>query len=250
MRKFFLLVLFFLSAWMIRAEVIPPSPPHYFNDFASVVSDETIEQLDKKLEQLEKETTAQVVVAIYPKMQTESSIEDYTLRIAEKWRVGQKDKDNGAVLFVFIQDRKMFLQVGYGLEANIPDALAKQIIEYEIKPGFKKGNYDEGLKKGVEAMCRAVSGNYQPQQPSQKGSTDSFKYFLIVPFLFILFVAINIIRTIYQLVTGKAKFFTISSGGSSQSWISGSGWSGSSSGGSGFSGGGGSFGGGGAGGSW
>ncbi|MBX7157605.1 MAG: TPM domain-containing protein [Verrucomicrobiae bacterium] len=251
MRKFFLVVLFLLSAWMMRAEVIPHSPPHYFNDFASVVSDETIEQLDKKLEQLEKETTAQVVVAIYPKMQTESSIEDYTLRVAEKWGVGQKGKDNGAVLFVFIQDRKMFLQVGYGLEEKIPDALAKQIIEYQIKPAFKNGDYDLGLKSGVDAICEAINGNYQIdlRESTTKNVVNlDIKKIILSLFttlgLFLLFIIFLIWLANKITSTKWYKSLPHSSSSSSSSWSS------SSSSGSSFSGGGGHFGGGGAGGSW
>src|SRR5205814_5861732 len=74
---------------------------------------------------------------------------------------GQKDKNNGAVLFIFIQDRKMFLQVGYGLEGALPDALAKRIIEDEIKPNFKAGNFDQGVSAGVEAILKATRGEYK-----------------------------------------------------------------------------------------
>ncbi len=91
-------------------------------------------------------------------MESDSSIEDYTVRVAQSWGVGQKDKSNGAVLFVFIQDRKMFMQVGYGLEGALPDALAKQIIENEIKPHFRNGDFEV-------AACGQVSRrSWQPQR--------------------------------------------------------------------------------------
>src|ERR1700733_12875321 len=94
-------------------------------------------------------------------MQSDSSIEDYTVRVAEAWKVGQKTKSNGAVLFVFVQDHKMFLQVGYGLEAVIPDATAKQIIDNEIKPPFKNGDFDGGVTAGVKAIIAATRGEYK-----------------------------------------------------------------------------------------
>src|SRR6516225_3518735 len=93
----------------IATEVMPPVPAHYFNDYAGVVSTATATQLDQQLKQFERDSSCQVVAAIFPKMQSDSSIEDYTVRVAQSWKVGQKDKNNGAVLFVFIQDRKMFL---------------------------------------------------------------------------------------------------------------------------------------------
>ena len=134
------------------AEVIPPAPQKYFNDYANVVSTTTAARLNQQLEQFERETSSQILVVVFPKMQSASSIEDYTVRVAQSWKVGQKAKDNGAVLFVFIQDRKMYIQVGYGLEGALPDALAKQIIENEIKPGFRSGDYEAGLNAGVTAM--------------------------------------------------------------------------------------------------
>src|SRR5512135_2889675 len=119
------LILVLVCAGARAAEVIPPAPEHYFNDYAGVTSSDTASRLNKTLEDFERETSNQILVAVYPKMQSDSSIEDYTVRVAQSWRVGQKGKDNGAVLFVFVQDRKMFIQVGYGLEGALPDALAK-----------------------------------------------------------------------------------------------------------------------------
>src|SRR4051812_17317279 len=93
-----LLALLFLIRGVFAAEVIPPKPARYFNDYANVVSVPVQQQLDRKLEALEKSDGTQIIVAIYPKMQSELSIEDYTVRVAQSWGVGQKDKRNGAVL--------------------------------------------------------------------------------------------------------------------------------------------------------
>ncbi len=103
--------------WCFRgpaAEVIPPAPEHYFNDYAHATSPATAERLNRELEDFEKQTSSQLLVAVYPKMQSDSSIEDYTIRVARAWKVGQAGKNNGAILFVFVQDHKMFIQVGYG----------------------------------------------------------------------------------------------------------------------------------------
>src|ERR1039457_6508526 len=115
----------------MAAEVMPPAPERYFNDYAHVVSPATATELNQKLEQFERDASSQIRVVVYPKMQSDSSIEDYTVRVAQSWGIGRKEKNNGAVLFVFVQDHKMFIQVGYGLEGALPDALAKRIIENE-----------------------------------------------------------------------------------------------------------------------
>lgn len=263
MKKFLAILgcLFCLTAF--AAEVIPPVPAQYFNDYAGVVSSTTAAQLNQRLEQFERDASSQIIVAIYPKMQSESAIEDYTVRVAQSWKVGQKDKNNGAVLFVFTQDRKMFLQVGYGLEGSLPDALCKRIIEDEIKPQFKAGNYDAGLTAGVNAILAATKGEYkgtgQTVADHQLGTMQNGN----APLLFALFIGFIFLVIVIAIAASKANRGGYygrrgwSGGGWSSSWGSSSSgsssWGGFSSGGGGgggFSSGGGSFGGGGAGGSW
>src|ERR1700704_5778533 len=126
-------------------EVIPPKPAAYFNDYAGVVSKEAANRFNEQLAQFERDTSNQVLVAVYPKMQSDSDVADYTQRVAQAWGVGQADRRNGAVLFVFVQDRKMFIQVGYGLEGALPDATCFDITEHQIKPLFRANNYEAGL---------------------------------------------------------------------------------------------------------
>src|SRR5438876_9803066 len=151
------------------AEIIPPKPAGYFNDYVGVVSKEAALHFNEQLAQFERETSNQVVVAVFPKMQSDSSIEDYTQRVAESWRVGQKDKRNGIVLFVFVEDRKMIVQVGYGLEGALPDADVFNITEYKMKPQFAAGNYESGLRIGIDALLNAIRGEYKssPTPPPQ-----------------------------------------------------------------------------------
>src|SRR5215475_6799809 len=129
-----------LAASARAAEVIPPKPDRYFNDYAGVVSKSTALRFNEQLAQFERETSDQVVVAIFPKMQSDSDVADYTQRVAQAWSVGQKERRNGVVLFVFLQDRKMIIQVGYGLEGVLPDATAFNITEYQMKPRFIAGD--------------------------------------------------------------------------------------------------------------
>jgi uncharacterized protein len=241
-----------LSGWTARAERIPPVPDRYFNDYAHVVSGDTQTRLNGTLEQFERDTSNQILVVVYPKMDSDSSIEDYTVRIAQAWRVGQKAKNNGAILFVFIQDRKMFLQVGYGLEGALPDVTAKRIIEDEIKPRFKAGDYAGGLTAGIQAILAATRGEYKGTGGTAgdrgRGGSGGAVVLVVAFVLLALFLMAARRRGFGPGYSG----WTMGSGGFSGGNWGGGGWGGGGGGGGGggFSSGGGSFGGGGAGGSW
>ena len=240
-----------LVSHSFAAEVIPPKPDRYFNDYAGVVSKEAANRFNEQLAQFERETSDQVVVAVFPKMQSESDIADYTQRVAQAWGVGQKDRRNGAVLFVFVQDRKMFIQVGYGLEGALPDATAFDITERHIKPLFRAGNYEAGLATGIDLICKAIRGEYKGSGKTVAERQSGGGFSGVLPFIIFIIVLIVISRVIrklggYGYSSRRGGPVFIPSGGG---WSSGSG-SGGGGGFSGFSGGGGSFGGGGAGSSW
>jgi len=258
-KRFWAILVFAFCLRAFAGEVIPPAPAQYFNDYARIVSSATASQLNQTLEDFERQTSEQILVAIFPTMQSDSSIEDYTVRVARSWKVGQKDNNNGAVLFVFVQDHKMFLQVGYGLEGVLPDALCKQIIDEQISPRFKSGDFDGGLTAGVQSIIAATKGEYRgtgttvAERISHNGSNNLFIWI----FCFLLLVIF--VRSVVQNVTstqytgrGMSQAFLgglIGGGlfGGGGGGYSGGGFGG---GGGGFSGGGGSFGGGGAGGGW
>lgn len=233
-----------------RAETLPPKPGNYFNDYAHVTKAATAQQLDGKLRQFERDSSNQIVVAIFPKMDTNSSIADYSQRIFESWKVGQTKLNNGAVLFVFVQDRKMRIHTGYGLEGALPDITCKQIIENEIQPRFKTGDFDGGLTAGVEAMIKATRGEYRGT-----GKIHSDQEADWVPLVFL---GIFLIVIVFRVVSAWRGGTVYSSRGRGYSQWGGGYWGGggfgggggSGGGGGGFSGGGGSSGGGGASGSW
>jgi len=242
-----------LASGAFAAEVIPPKPAGYFNDYANVVPKEKALAFNEKLAQFERETSNQVVVAVFPKMESDSDVFDYTYRVKEQWGVGQKGTNNGAVLFVFVQDRKMFLQVGYGLEGVLPDITARDITEHVVKPHFKTGDYAAGLEAGINAIIQATRGEYkgsgqtvlEKRGPASGGGSGA------LTFIIILFVALMLVR----LGRKRGGYGYTRSGGPfvASGWGGGlGGGSSSSSGGgfSGFGGGGGGGGGGGAGSSW
>jgi len=241
-----------LFSHSLDAEVIPPKPDGYFNDYAGVVSKEAASRFNEQLAQFERETSNQVVAAVFRKMQSDSDIADYTQRVAQAWGVGQKERRNGVVLFVFIEDRKMFIQVGYGLEGALPDATAFDITERHIKPLFRAGNYEAGLATGIDLICKAIRGEYKGAGKTVAEGHSGGGFSGVLPFIIFVIVLIIISRVIRKLggygysSRGGGPVFIPTGGG----WSSGGGGGDSGGGFSGFSGGGGSFGGGGAGSSW
>jgi uncharacterized protein len=228
------------------AEVIPPKPDRYFNDYAGVVSKEAAHRFNERLAQFERDTSNQVVVAVFPKMQSDSDVADYTQRVAQAWGVGQKERRNGVVLFVFTGDRQMFIQVGYGLEGALPDITAFDITEYHIKPYFRVGDYENGLATGIDLICKAILGEYKGSGKTvaeQRRNVRAPSVLFFVIFVIVLIVISRVMRRLggygYSSGRGGPVFFPMGGGGSS----GGGGFSG-------FGGGGGSFGGGGAGSRW
>lgn len=138
------------------------------NDYAGMLSPEVRTRLEQALRAFEVKTSNQLVVATFTSLGN-GSIEDFSIRLAEKWRVGQKGKDNGVIFLIFKDDRKMRIEVGYGLEGTLPDALAGQIISQKVAPYFKKGDYDGGILSGVAAIIEAAQGEFKAE-PVPMGS--------------------------------------------------------------------------------
>jgi len=249
LRLFFCCTLLgFTAAIGLRAETLPPKPAHYFNDYARLVSPQQANALDQRLEAFERESSNQLVVVIFPRMDSASSVEDYTVRVAQSWGVGQKGRNNGAVLFCFMAEHKLFIQVGYGLEGALPDATCHAIIENELKPHFRAGDFSGGLDSATAAMIAATKGEYRGTGHT-RGETAVKGNGGVV---FVMFIVIVILASLFgrrrqNTVFGRRGSVLNNTG----FWGGGGsdgGWSGG--GGGGFSGGGGSFGGGGSGGSW
>ena len=133
---------------------------------------ETALELNEKLAQFERETSNQIVVVVWPDFPSASSLEDFTQRTFQAWNVGQKGKNNGAVLFVFVNDHKMRIQTGYGLEGALPDAICYDIISNVIAPHFKRGDYAGGLSAGIDAMMQAARGEYKGSGKTAAESRD------------------------------------------------------------------------------
>jgi uncharacterized protein len=238
------------TAGVWAAETLPPPPTAYFNDYAGLVSAADAQRLDAKLRQFAAETSTQIVVAVFPSLPS-PSLEDFTIRTAESWRVGRKDWDNGAVFFVFVGDRKMRVETGYGLEGALPDQLAGRILDEQVRPRFRSGDWAGGLEAGIDGILAATRGEYKAPPPRKQG-VPLVALLVIGCFVMLFFwLASQSPRSIGRTY-GNQGWRRNSGWGGGSTWGGGGGggWSGGGGGGGGFSGGGGSFGGGGASSSW
>lgn len=142
-------------------KVVPPrpSPPKLVNDLANVLTPEQEQALEYKLVAYDDSTSTQVAVVT---MQTTGDypIEDVALQILRTWGVGNKEKDNGIVILAAIEDRKIWISTGYGMEGSVPDITAKNIIENDILPRFREGNYYRGFDAGTTSIMQAAAGEY------------------------------------------------------------------------------------------
>jgi len=137
---------------------VPPKPDRYVTDLAGVIGSGRADALNEKLAAFERETSAQVIVYIAPKVPERTTLEELGAAAIRAWGVGQKGKSNGLVFFVFPEDRKMRIATGYGLEGAVPDAVTKRIQSDIVKPFFLKGDFAGGIEAGVEALVKAIRG--------------------------------------------------------------------------------------------
>jgi len=236
----FLLLLLFPRP--LLAVDVPPLTGRV-NDYAAILSPSTVAQLEGSLKSFEADQSTQIVVLTIPSLDGES-LEDFSIQVADQWKIGQKGLDNGAILIIVRNDRKLRIEVGYGLEGRLTDLVAGRIIRHVIVPRFQEGNFNQGVIDGVSAMMAAVKGEFSATDSKNKTSSGNFMNSAV--FLYLLFIIIFIVSRRFgrrRLLGGRRR---------SSYYIGGGGFGGSSGGfgGGGFSGGGGGFGGGGASGGW
>ena len=142
------------------------------NDTAQMLSFGTVNELEMLLQEHEDSTSNQVVVLTIPKLE-DLTLEEFSMKVVETWKLGQADKDNGVLLLIARDDRKLRIEVGDGLEGALTDAVSSSIIRNEITPKFREGNFDEGVKAGVGAILAAVSGQYQASEENGQSSMDA-----------------------------------------------------------------------------
>ena len=250
-------VIAFLLA--LLAVAVPPKPATYVADKAGVLDAAKVHALNEKLAQFERDTSNQILVYVDRSLPADSTIEQFANDAMHQWGVGQKGKDNGAVLFLFTGDRKMRIEVGYGLEGVLTDAKSKQITSTIIKPRLRAADYDGAVEQGVDGMLSVVrgeglKGTGQTAHETKARRGSGFTQF--VPLLFILFIGLIIVIARAARKGGpRTSAWMTSTDNDSSSWSSSSSSSdsfsdSSSSSDSSFDGGGGDSGGGGASDSW
>ena len=252
-------ILALLTPSAVQALDVPPTPTQWVTDKAGILDASQVDALNHKLSDFEQSSGAQFLIYIFPSLGGES-LEDFTIRCAEKWKVGQKKYDNGLILFVFVQEKKLRIETGYGLEGSITDAFSSRVIRDYVAPHFRQGDWYGGLNAAADALIAKVRGGEAPVPPLQpRGASQTTgagnAAGSIMPFIILIVFLIFVLPMFTRrrsgcggclwpmLFMGGGRGTTFGSGGG---FGGGGGWGG----GGGFSGGGGSFGGGGASGGW
>lgn len=259
--KSILLFSFLLVAGLAFGQDIPepPNPLRLVNDYTNTLTADQKSQLERKLVAYNDSTSNQIAVVIIPSLNGYESA-DYAIKLGQKWGVGQKDKRNGIVFLVSMNDRKVFIAVGYGLEGAIPDAYARRITSTIVKPEFKAGNYFKGIDDGTDALIKLASGEYTvgPNDVVSKKQGKGSGIWIIFLVIGVVIIFSLLRRRSYQHIAGRGghsdlPFWMLMSmlGNSGNRGSGGSDWGDFNGGGGDFGGfGGGDFGGGGAGDSW
>jgi len=183
-----------LCAAALQAQVPVPPLAARVTDLTGTLSGEAVSRIEAQLKDLETRKGSQIAVLIVPTTQPED-IEQFGIRVAESWKLGRKGVDDGAILIVAKDDRRVRIEVGYGLEGALPDITAKRIISEIITPHFRQGDFDGGIEAGVDQMIRVVNGEPLPEPDkrweNQKGLSNLLPLLLVV-----VFVASGILRAI------------------------------------------------------
>jgi uncharacterized protein len=283
MRQFFaalLVIAGFLGS--ARADVPVPPLTARVTDLTGTLSAQQKGELEARIASFESRRGSQIAVLMLPTTKPEE-IEQYSIRVAEAWKIGRKKVDDGLILIIAKDDRRLRIEVGYGLEGAIPDSVAKRVIDEQITPRFRAGDFYGGVRDGVDQLIKLAEGEKLPPPPAAAGrgqsTSDDWPQYIFVGIVFV-FIAgtflkavlgrvpgslatgagagliawliFGILGGVAALVVGFLLTFLNTGTGRGGGWSSGSGgsWSGGSSGGSWGGGGGGGFGGGGSSGSW
>ncbi|MEO5570350.1 MAG: TPM domain-containing protein, partial [Bacteroidia bacterium] len=160
-RKAKLFLLLFIFPFALWSQNFPekPNPPRLVNDLAGKLSESEISSLEQKLVAFNDSTSTQIAIVLLHSI-GEYDMADYSYQLGRKWGIGNQGKNNGALILVAVDDHKVQIATGYGLEGAIPDALARRIVEQDIKPEFKQGNYYAGLDKATDTMIKLASGEF------------------------------------------------------------------------------------------
>lgn len=190
-------VLLFASA-SLHAELVPvPALQHRVTDLTQTLTPEQQSQLEAKLAAFEQQKGSQIAVLIVTSTKPEE-IEQYSIRVVDAWKLGREKQDDGVLLLVAKDDRKMRIEVGYGLEGAIPDLIAKRIISEIMVPSFRQGDFYGGINNAVEQIIRLISGEQLPAPAQSKPSSGK-----LWDMLYVVFIGAFVVGGILRAIFGK-----------------------------------------------
>src|SRR5689334_5709826 len=191
MKRLLLIIFLFVTTGSIHAQNIParPNPPRLVNDFAKVLLPEQADILEQRLVAFDDSTSNQIAIVTIPTL-GDYDIESYANKLFRTWGIGTAKHDNGILILVAVNDHQMRIEVGRGLEGPIPDVTAKDIIENDLAPNFREGNYYRGFDEAITSLEQAAAGEYHEKR---NGNNDNGKGGGILVFIIILFIVIFII---------------------------------------------------------
>jgi len=258
-KKIILFACLLLSAFVVFSQELPEKSATLVTDYTNTLSESDKQSLEHKLVAFDDSTSTQIAILII-KSVGNYDINDYAQKVGRNWGIGQKGKNNGLIILVALGDRKVAIQTGYGLEGVIPDVVTHEIIQNDLKPNFKSGDYYKGLDLATDDLIKYAKGEYKsgkkPQSGGQGGGAIAAIIIIVIVILIVIFRGRGGGGQIIDSRGGASPFWWFLGGALLGRGSGGGGWGGFSdgggdSGGGGFGGfGGGDFGGGGSSGSW
>ena len=179
MKKIFITILLFLVAMPVFGYYNPGAPTGFVNDYANIIDDDLEQQLENRLTQFEQDTSNEITVVTINNLDGDY-IENFAVKLFEDWGIGKKDKDNGVLVLVALEDREMRIEVGYGLEGALTDAQSNWIINNQMKPAFKEERYGDGISEAVNKIIGATKGEYVPSSTEASAGEGGWNWEFIV----------------------------------------------------------------------
>lgn len=200
MKKLVAILLLLVLPSLAHALEVPALRGHV-NDYAGMLSPGAAQRIEAELSAFERSDSTQIAILTIPSLEGED-LEGYSIKVAEAWKIGQQDKDNGVILLVAKQDRKIRIEVGRGLEGKLTDLLSGRIIRNQIAPAFKAGDFDAGVAAGVSAIMAVVKGEYtaSPRDSQARRHTSQ----PVLTMLIFLLVAVVVLGALSKVLGGLA----------------------------------------------
>lgn len=202
MKRILLLVILFLMPLPVQALDVPQLSGRV-NDYARMLSSDAASRLEQKLAAFEQGQTTQIVVLTIPSLQGDD-IDQFTIRVAEQWKIGQKDKDNGVLLVLAQAERRVRIEVGMGLQGVLPDITAGRIIRDVMRPYLKAGNFEQGIDAGVDGIIAATKGEFKVTPADRKSRLGKSGASTMLTFLLFTGVAAVVLGAVSRYLGGLA----------------------------------------------